>query len=116
MTSFQFPLPPLLTLTSIVEPKPGQPSNGKKPLLRPIICICNDLYAPSIAKLRSIAKIVRFHPPAPQQLVKRLREICDCEGLKADTRALNLLVGVAKGDFRGCLNTLQVRCLQWFKL
>lgn len=30
------------------------------------------------------------------------------EGLKADTRALSTLVSVAKGDLRGCLNTLQV--------
>jgi chromosome transmission fidelity protein 18 len=30
------------------------------------------------------------------------------EGLRADTRALSTLVGVAKGDLRGCLNTLQV--------
>lgn len=31
------------------------------------------------------------------------------EGLKADSRALSTLVGVAQGDLRGCLNALQVR-------
>lgn len=33
------------------------------------------------------------------------------EGLKADSRALTALVGMAQGDFRGCLNTLQVNGL-----
>ena len=41
-------------------------------------------------------------------LVKRLREICERERLKADSRALTALVGIAQGDLRGCLNTLQV--------
>lgn len=41
-------------------------------------------------------------------LVKRLREICERERLKVDSRALTSLVGIAQGDLRGCLNTLQV--------
>ncbi|KAG8948253.1 hypothetical protein FRC04_009891 [Tulasnella sp. 424] len=90
--------------------KPGEKRNPKEkqPLLRPIICICNDLWASSILRLRSIARIVQFRPPVPTQLVKRLREICDIEGLKAESRALTLLANVAKSDFRGCLNTLQM--------
>ncbi|KIO32526.1 hypothetical protein M407DRAFT_213664 [Tulasnella calospora MUT 4182] len=90
--------------------KPGEKRNPKEkqPLLRPIICICNDLWASSISKLRSIARIVQFRVPVPTQLVKRLRDICDIEGLKAESRALTLLANVAKSDFRGCLNTLQM--------
>ncbi|KAI0318836.1 P-loop containing nucleoside triphosphate hydrolase protein [Amylostereum chailletii] len=80
---------------------------GRRPLLRPIICICNDLYASSLARLRPLAKIVRFSRPSDVHLVKRLREICDTEDLSAETRALSTLVGVAQGDLRGCLNTLQ---------
>ena len=85
-----------------------QGEKSAKPLLRPIICICNDLYAPSLARLRTIARIIRVQAPAPIHLVKRLRDICDMEGLKADSRALGTLVGISKGDMRGCLNTLQV--------
>ncbi|KAH7911420.1 hypothetical protein BJ138DRAFT_925875 [Hygrophoropsis aurantiaca] len=79
----------------------------KRPLLRPIICICNDQNAHALAKLRPHARQIRCTRPADIHIVKRLREICDIEGLKADTRALSTLVGVAKGDMRGCLNTLQ---------
>ncbi|THH17123.1 hypothetical protein EW146_g3644 [Bondarzewia mesenterica] len=80
---------------------------GKRPLLRPIICICNDLYASSLAKLRPLSHIIRFTRPADIHIVKRLRDICEMEGLKADSRALSTLVGAALGDLRGCLNTLQ---------
>ncbi|KIJ10510.1 hypothetical protein PAXINDRAFT_177467 [Paxillus involutus ATCC 200175] len=79
----------------------------KRPLLRPIICICNDQNAHSLAKLRPHARQIRYTRPADIHIVKRLREICELEGLSADTRALSTLVGVAKGDLRGCLNTLQ---------
>jgi chromosome transmission fidelity protein 18 len=80
----------------------------KRPILRPIICICNDINASSLVKLRSYALQIRFNRPADIHIVKRLKEICQIEGLKTDSRALNTLVSVAKGDLRGCLNTLQV--------
>ncbi|KAF5389958.1 hypothetical protein D9757_003561 [Collybiopsis confluens] len=81
--------------------------NGKRPILRPIICICNDINAASLAKLRPHACQLRFQKPSDIHTVKRLREICAIEGMKAETRALSTLVAVAKGDLRGCLNTLQ---------
>ncbi|KAI0032282.1 P-loop containing nucleoside triphosphate hydrolase protein [Vararia minispora EC-137] len=80
---------------------------GKQPLLRPIICICNDLNAQVLSKLRPISRIIRFSKPADFLLVKRLRQICEWEVLQADNRALSTLVGIAQGDMRGCLNTLQ---------
>ena len=84
----------------------------KRPILRPIICICNDINASSLVKLRSCALQIRFNRPADIHIVKRLKEICQIECLKVDSRALNTLVSIAKGDLRGCLNTLQV-CDEW---
>ncbi|KAJ7827471.1 hypothetical protein B0H14DRAFT_2814415 [Mycena olivaceomarginata] len=81
--------------------------NAKRPILRPIICICNDQNAASLVKLRAHALQIRFVRPADIHTVKRLREVCEIEGLKADSRALTTLVGIARGDLRGCLNTLQ---------
>ncbi|CAG7845866.1 Chromosome transmission fidelity protein 18 [Serendipita indica DSM 11827] len=100
----------LLSMT-IDKPKKTRSRNQKdtrRPLLRPIICICNDLYAASLAKLRPVSRIVRFQPPAPVHLVKRLKEICEMEDLRADSRSLTALVGASQGDMRGCLNTLQL--------
>lgn len=82
--------------------------NTKRPILRPIICICNDINASSLVKLRPRAYQIRLQRPADIHTVKRLKQVCEDEGLRADGRALSALVGIAKGDLRGCLNTLQV--------
>jgi chromosome transmission fidelity protein 18 len=66
-------------------------------------------YAPALRPLRPLAKIIRFNPPTPPMLIKRLRTICDVEGLSTENKHLSLLVDVAEGDLRSCLNTLQVR-------
>ncbi|MBW0488588.1 hypothetical protein O181_028303 [Austropuccinia psidii MF-1] len=84
---------------------------GKKldhmPLRRPIICICNDLYAPVLRPLRPIARIIRFNAPSSTTIIKRLQSICRIEHLTADLQNLNYLVKLASGDLRSCLNTLQ---------
>lgn len=33
---------------------------GLPPLKRPIICICNDLYAPALRPLREVARVFHF--------------------------------------------------------
>ncbi|KWU40983.1 P-loop containing nucleoside triphosphate hydrolase protein, partial [Rhodotorula sp. JG-1b] len=103
-SSFVKTLVKLITEGSTLR-KPG--SNQARPLLRPIICICNDLYAPVLRPLRPLAKIVRFTPPTSAMLVKRLRTICESEELTTENKHLSLLVEVAEGDLRSCLNTLQ---------
>ena len=35
-----------------------------KPLARPLIAICNDLYAPALRPLRAVAKVVHFKKPS----------------------------------------------------
>jgi chromosome transmission fidelity protein 18 len=76
-------------------------------LSRPIICICNDLYSSALRPLRPFARIVRFNKPPVAVLVKRLKTICEIEGLKADSRSLNTLSEVTGCDIRSCLNSLQ---------
>ncbi|CAH7672155.1 P-loop containing nucleoside triphosphate hydrolase protein [Phakopsora pachyrhizi] len=79
----------------------------QRPLLRPIICICNDLYAPVLRPLRPISRIIRFTSPSPASLIRRLESICRFENLIADKTNLSYLVRLAAGDLRSCLNTLQ---------
>jgi len=78
-----------------------------KPLLRPIICICNDQYTPVLKPLRAIAQIYSFKPPQPKQLAKRLKEISDNCNLKTDIRSLLALCELTECDIRSCINTLQ---------
>ncbi|KAI8003134.1 hypothetical protein LOK49_LG08G02465 [Camellia lanceoleosa] len=78
------------------EEEQGRMSSRKKhksaSLSRPVICICNDLYAPALRPLRQVAK---------------LKYICNKEGLKASSIALTALAEYTECDIRSCLNTLQ---------
>ena len=93
--------------TSSDLPNISKQKKGKT-LLRPIICICNDLYAPALRPLRAVAQIYTFRKTAAAVMSKRLKSICDMEGFKVDKSALNYLVEKSDCDIRTCLNTLQV--------
>ncbi|XP_078429313.1 P-loop containing nucleoside triphosphate hydrolases superfamily protein [Wolffia australiana] len=76
-------------------------------LSRPVICICNDLYAPALRQLRQIAQVHMFVQPAASRVVNRLKYICHKEGLKTSSIALSALAEYTECDIRSCLNTLQ---------
>ncbi|KAL3828358.1 hypothetical protein ACJIZ3_017160 [Penstemon smallii] len=86
-------------------------SSQKKPknssLLRPVICICNDLYAPALRPLRKVAKVHIFVQPTVNRVVTRLKYICNKEGVKTSSIALSALADHTECDIRSCLNTLQ---------
>ncbi|XP_003790803.1 chromosome transmission fidelity protein 18 homolog [Otolemur garnettii] len=76
-------------------------------LMRPIICICNDQYAPSLRQLKQQAFLLHFPPTLPSRLVQRLQEISLRQGMQADPGALAALCEKADNDIRACINTLQ---------
>ncbi|XP_044159367.1 chromosome transmission fidelity protein 18 homolog [Bufo gargarizans] len=76
-------------------------------MLRPIICICNDQYVPSLRQLRQQAFMLNFPQTMPSRLVQRLYEITFKQGMKADTGALMALCEKTDNDIRSCINTLQ---------
>ena len=76
------------------------------PLTRPLICICNDQYAPSLRELRKVAKIFVFRPPGEQRLVARLKTICALEKiLSVSPQALSALSAATGHDIRSSINT-----------
>ncbi|CAL8331926.1 unnamed protein product [Merluccius merluccius] len=76
-------------------------------LLRPIICICNDLYVPALRPLRQQAFLLAFPQTQPSRLTQRLAEISRVQGMKADTGTLMALCEKTDNDIRSCINTLQ---------
>uniref|UniRef100_A0A8B9QMG7 Chromosome transmission fidelity protein 18 homolog n=1 Tax=Apteryx owenii TaxID=8824 RepID=A0A8B9QMG7_APTOW len=76
-------------------------------LLRPIICICNDQYVPSLRQLRQQSFLLNFPQTAPSRLAQRLSEIALRQGMKVDTGALLALCEKTENDIRSCINTLQ---------
>lgn len=90
----------------------GKKSNSKKKsmyLRRPIIFICNNLYAPALRPLLPYARQFRVTPPSPSRLVSRLLAILNAEQLQLSggSSILHSLVSLAGGDIRSCLHTLQ---------
>ncbi|MEW5305954.1 MAG: hypothetical protein WDW36_008463 [Sanguina aurantia] len=94
------------TTTTTITRKRG-PKRALAPLVRPIICICNDLFVPALRPLREVAKVLVFPAPAADKLVARLRVVCELEGIKVDKMALTLLAERTDCDIRSALNTLQ---------
>lgn len=83
---------------------------GKRPrgiLRRPIICICNDIYTPSLRPLRQIAFIVTFPQLDSSRLAERLLTISRREKLKTDMTTLLALAEKSSNDVRSCISVLQ---------
>lgn len=76
-------------------------------LTRPIICICNDQFAPALRKLKQVVQVVRVDKPKVLRLSQRLKEICRNEHVTIDPHTLSALMEITDYDIRGSLNTLQ---------
>ncbi|KPA76143.1 hypothetical protein ABB37_07910 [Leptomonas pyrrhocoris] len=78
-------------------------------LHRPVFCLCNDLYVPSLRALRQRCSHVYYLPPIrPQRLLARLEEIARREHMTSlDQTALAELISTSGGDVRSCVNTMQ---------
>ncbi|XP_074202736.1 chromosome transmission fidelity protein 18 homolog isoform X1 [Camelus bactrianus] len=76
-------------------------------LMRPIICICNDQFAPSLRQLKQQALLLHFPPTLPSRLTQRLHEIALQQGMHADRGALAALCEKTDNDIRACINALQ---------
>ncbi|KAK7290458.1 hypothetical protein RIF29_04899 [Crotalaria pallida] len=87
--------------------KSSQKGRKTASLSRPVICICNDLYAPALRPLRQVAKVHIFVQPTVSRVVSRLKYICNKEGMNANAIALTALAEYTECDIRSCLNTLQ---------
>uniref|UniRef100_A0A670XTS4 Chromosome transmission fidelity protein 18 homolog n=1 Tax=Pseudonaja textilis TaxID=8673 RepID=A0A670XTS4_PSETE len=112
------PVASINVLLSITNQKAGmaesevQPSGAKSKgrsglLLRPIICICNDLYVPALRLLKQQAFLLHLPSTLQSRLVQRLHEIAILQGMKADIGALTTLCEKTDNDIRSCINTLQ---------
>ncbi|TPP39745.1 Chromosome transmission fidelity protein 18 [Fasciola gigantica] len=100
------------TLQSNAERR-GRQKRNVSPLIlrRPVICICNDLFAASVRPLRAPGVpclILRLPCVDLGRLTSRLDLISRKEGLPADKIVLTQLAEMADRDIRACLNALQV--------
>lgn len=82
-------------------------SNKLRLLRRPIIAVCNDVYAHSLEKLRPVSEVIAFRT-IPEPLIKqRLMQICAKESLALSPSSLQEIIALTNHDLRNCLNFLQ---------
>ncbi|XP_051170661.1 chromosome transmission fidelity protein 18 homolog isoform X2 [Leptopilina boulardi] len=74
---------------------------------RPVICICNDLYAPALRQLKAMALVIPVPAIEPKRLADRLMEISRKEHLKVEYTHLIKLSERSGCDIRTCLGALQ---------
>ncbi|XP_023936259.2 chromosome transmission fidelity protein 18 homolog [Bicyclus anynana] len=89
----------------------GKKEDGKKkgksqPLKRPVIAICNDLYATSLRPLRPVSLIVTVGSISTVRLQARLSLVAKCEKLRIPPRVLMAVAARALGDIRAGLHVL----------
>jgi len=75
-------------------------------LKRPIICICNDGYAPALRPLKQIAFVINFPQTSTARLAERLMEIARRQQIKTDVGAMMALAEKSNHDIRSCLSVL----------
>ena len=93
----------------------GKQSNNSTvfPLTRPLICICNDQYAPVLKEIRQLSDIFVFTAPKELRLVQRLRDICKLEGLHlTNSMCITELCNATGHDIRASINNLQFAAIR----
>ncbi|KAF4471696.1 chromosome transmission fidelity 18 [Fusarium albosuccineum] len=72
-------------------------------LMRPLILICNDVYAPALRPLRqsNLAEIIRVGKPTIDSVVGRLKTVFEKEGIPCDKDAARKLCEAAWGMTSG---------------
>ena len=98
----------VITATKLTkEDKRKKKGNIIGPLVRPIICICNDPYVPALRELREHTLILYFNGIDRSRLTSRLEDVCKLNHVKVDRSALTKLATKTEDDIRSCINALQ---------
>lgn len=73
----------------------------------PIILLANDIYVKKLDPLKKASKIVAFHSIYAASIEKRLKEICEKEGVSCDEKALKAISTTCGGDLKAAINDLE---------
>ncbi|KAK0168430.1 hypothetical protein PV327_002232 [Microctonus hyperodae] len=74
---------------------------------RPIVCICNEAYTPSLRQLRAVAYMINLSKVSVTNLTDRLQNIAQRENIRVSQSTLLRLAERSGCDIRVCLSALQ---------
>ncbi|XP_018307581.1 chromosome transmission fidelity protein 18 homolog isoform X1 [Mycetomoellerius zeteki] len=87
--------------------KKEQSENMSDGCTRPVICICNEPYAPSLRALRAVSVIIPIQEVSPLRLAERLMDLARKEKLNVDFNDLVKIAERSGCDVRACIGALQ---------
>jgi DNA polymerase III delta prime subunit len=89
--------------------QPGRSEGGNTypSLSRPLICICNDQFSPSLRELRQHCAIYTLRSVESRRLAGRLKKICTDEDITISSSSLSTFANSSRGDIRSAINSLQ---------
>lgn len=73
----------------------------------PIVLSANNPYNPKLKALRNYCTLIKFDKISVWDLEKRLRHICEDEGIEADDSVLKMLARMSNGDLRSAIMDLE---------
>ncbi|XP_071574574.1 chromosome transmission fidelity protein 18 homolog isoform X2 [Temnothorax nylanderi] len=85
----------------------GQSEKTSDGCTRPVICICNEPYTPSLRALRAAALIIPVPEVSPLRLAERLMDLARKEKLNVDFGDLVKIAERSGCDVRACIGVLQ---------
>lgn len=76
----------------------------------PIIVTANDPYSKKLRALKKSCTVIKLNSLRYPSIKKKLREICENEGISFEESTLKKLAVSADGDLRAAINDLQTMC------
>ena len=73
----------------------------------PVFLIALDPWNPKLRPLRSVTRNIKFTRTPVPSIAKRLREICEAEGITPEEGVLKTLASWSQGDIRSAIHDLQ---------
>ncbi|MGC8993318.1 MAG: replication factor C large subunit [Candidatus Aenigmatarchaeota archaeon] len=73
----------------------------------PVVLTANDPYDPKLKYLREYCELIPFKTIPVWDIEKKLKEICEKEGIECEKEVLNQLAKRSEGDLRAAINDLE---------
>ncbi len=73
----------------------------------PVVLLANDIYVKKLDPLKKASKIIAFHSIYSASIEKRLKEICEKEGVACDEKVVKSIASTAGGDLKAAINDLE---------
>ena len=74
----------------------------------PVILLANDIYVKKLDPLKKASKVIAFNSVYAATIEKRLKEICEKEGVACDEKVVKSIASTAGGDLKAAINDLEI--------